>query len=146
MMMDIETLYNEWAKDGEIDQSNISKSTTDIPKLHNKYFRWYVEEGLKLKKLIAEYKVLYKRKGEWYRGELDDEELKEHGWKPQPLKILRADVPSYLEADADVIRLSLKIGLQEEIVAYLESIIKHISNRNFLLKTIVDWEKFRTGA
>ena len=144
--MDIETLYKEWAKDGEIDQSNISKSTTDIPKLHNKYFRWYVEEGLKLKKLKAEYKVLYKLKGEWYRGELDDEELREHGWKPQPLKILRADVPSYLEADADIIKLSLKIGLQEEIVAYLESIIKHISNRNFLLKTIVDWEKFRTGA
>jgi hypothetical protein len=144
--MDIETLYNEWAKDGEIDQANISKSTTDIPKLHNKYFRWYVEEGLKLKKLKAEYKILYKLKGEWYRGELDDEELKEHGWQPQRLKILRADVPSYLESDADVIKMSLKIGFQEEIVAYLESIIKHISNRNFLLKTIVDWERFRTGA
>lgn len=144
--MNIEHLYNEWAKDGEIDQTNISKSTTDIPKLHNKYFRWYVEEGLKLKKLKAEYKVLYKLKGEWYRGELDDEELKEHGWKPQPLKILRADVPSYLEADPDVIKLSLKIGFQEEIVAYLESIIKHISNRNFLLKTIVDFERFKAGA
>lgn len=144
--MDIEKLYTEWAKDGEIDQSNISKSTTDIPKLHNKYFRWYVEEGLKLKKLKAEYKILYKLKGEWYRGELDAEDLKQHGWKPQPLKILRQDVPSYLEADPDIIKLSLKIGLQEEIVAYLESIIKHISNRNFLLKTIVDWEKFRTGA
>jgi hypothetical protein len=144
--MDIEFLYNEWAKDGEIDQVNISKSTTDIPKLHNKYFRWYVEEGLKLKKLKAEYKILYKLKNEWYRGELDDEELKQHGWKPQPLKILRADIPQYLEADPDVVKLSLKIGLQEEIVAYLESIIKHISNRNFLLKTIVDWERFRTGA
>lgn len=144
--MDIETLYKEWAKDGEIDQVNISKSTADIPKLHNKYFRWYVEEGLKLKKLKAEYKILYKLKGEWYRGELDDEELKQHGWKPQPLKILRADVPQYLEADPEIIKLSLKIGLQEEIVAYLESIIKHISNRNFLLKTIVDWERFRTGA
>lgn len=144
--MDIETLYNEWAKDGEIDQVNISKSTTDIPKLHNKYFRWYVEEGLKLKKLKAEYKILYKLKNEYYRGELDDEELKQHGWKPQPLKILRTDVPQYLEADPDVVKLSLKIGFQEEIVAYLESIIKHISNRNFLLKTIVDWEKFRTGA
>jgi Recombination, repair and ssDNA binding protein UvsY len=144
--MDIETLYNEWAKDGEIDQANISKSTTDIPKLHNKYFRWYVEEGLKLKKLKAEYKILYKLKGEWYRGELDDEELKEHGWQPQRLKILRADVPAYLESDADIIKMSLKIGFQEEIVAYLESIIKHISNRNFLLKTIVDWERFRTGA
>jgi hypothetical protein len=144
--MDIETLYKEWAKDGEIDQVNISKSTADIPKLHNKYFRWYVEEGLKLKKLKAEYKVLCKLKAEWYRGEMDDEELKQHGWKPQPLKILRTDVPQYIESDADVIRLSLKIGLQEEIVAYLESIIKHISNRNFLLKTIVDWERFRTGA
>lgn len=144
--MDIETLYKEWAKDGEIDQVNISKSTADIPKLHNKYFRWYVEEGLKLKKLKAEYKVLCKLKAEWYRGEMDDEELKQHGWKPQPLKILRTDVPQYIESDVDVIRLSLKIGLQEEIVAYLESIIKHISNRNFLLKTIVDWERFRTGA
>lgn len=144
--MDIETLYNEWAKDGEIDQVNISKTTADIPKLHNKYFRWYVEEGLKLKKLKAEYKILYKLKGEYYRGELDDEELKQHGWKPQSLKILRADVPTYLEADVDVVKLSLKIGLQEEIVAYLESIIKQISNRNFLMKTIVDWEKFRTGA
>ncbi len=144
--MDIETLYNEWGKDGEIDQINISKSTADIPKLHNKYFRWYVEEGLKLKKLKAEYKILYKLKNEYYRGVLDDEELKQHGWKPQPLKILRIDVPQYLEADPDVVKLSLKIGLQEEIVAYLESIIKHISNRNFLLKTIVDWEKFRTGA
>lgn len=144
--MDIETLYNEWAKDGEIDQANISKSTADIPKLHNKYFRWYVEEGLKLKKLKAEYKILYKLKGEYYRGELDDDELKQHGWKPQPLKILRTDVPMYLEADVDVVKLSLKIGLQEEIVAYLESIVKQISNRNFLMKTIVDWEKFRTGA
>lgn len=144
--MDIETLYTEWAKDGEIDQANISKSTADIPKLHNKYFRWYVEEGLKLKKLKAEYKILYKLKGEWYRGELDDSELKQHGWKPQPLKILRADVPSYLEADPEIVKLSLKIGLQEEIVAYLESIIKHISNRNFLLKTIVDFERFRAGA
>ncbi len=144
--MDIETLYKEWAVDGEIDQVDISKSTRDIPKLHNKYFRWYVEEGLKLKKLKAEYKILCKLKAEWYRGEMDDEDLKQHGWKPQPLKILRADVPQYIESDVDVIRLSLKIGLQEEIVAYLESIIKHISNRNFLLKTIVDWERFRTGA
>ncbi len=144
--MDIETLYKEWAKDGEIDQIDISKSTRDIPKLHNKYFRWYVEEGLKLKKLKAEYKILCKLKNEWYRGEMDDEELKLHGWKPQPLKILRTDVPQYIESDTDVIKLSLKIGFQEEIVAYLESIIKHISNRNFLLKTIVDWERFRTGA
>ena len=144
--MYIYALFSEWEKDGEIDQLNVSGMAAAIPKLHNKYFRWYVEEGLKLRKLKTEYKVLIKRKTEWFKGELDLEELKEYGWKPQPLKILRADIPQYLEADPDVIKFVLRVGLQEEIVSYLESIVKHIANRNFLLKTIVDFERFKSGA
>jgi len=144
--MTIEEIYAEWAKDGEIDQINVSNESANIPKLHNKYFQMYVKEGLKLKKLKADYKRLYKLKGEYYRGELDVEELKEHGWTPQPLKILKSDVPSYVDADNDIINMTLKIGFQESIVEYLESIIRQINNRGFQLKTIVDWERFRTGA
>jgi hypothetical protein len=106
----------------------------------------YVTEGLRLKKLRADYKTLSKLKTEYYKGELDIEELKEHGWEPQPLKILRQDIPTYLEADQDIINMSLKIGLQEAVVEYLESIIRQINNRNFYLKNIIDWERFRTGA
>lgn len=144
--MKIEDLYTEWAKDGNIDISGISQHSADIPKLHNKYFRWYVEEGLKLKKLKADYKVLVKLKGEYYNGSLDSEELKQYGWRPQPLKILRSDIPTYVESDTDVINSSLRVGLQEAIVEYLESIIKQINNRNFIIKNIIDYEKFRTGA
>lgn len=144
--MNLEDIYAEWAKDGEIDQTNVSSESANIPKLHNKYYQMYVKEGLKLKKLRADYKQLYKLKGEYYRGELDIEELKEYGWTPQPLKILKGDVPAYVEADDDIIKHSLKIGLQEAIVDYLESIIRQINNRGFQLKTIVDWERFRTGA
>lgn len=144
--MNIEDLYNEWAKDGHIDVADISRNSADIPKLHNKYFRLYTEEGLKLKKLRADYKVLVKRKNEYYNGSMDSEELKEYGWTPQPLKILKSDIPTYVESDKDVINLSLRIGLQESIVEYLESIIRQINNRNFILKNIIDYEKFRTGA
>ena len=144
--MKLEDLYNEWAKDGAIDIVDISRNSADIPKLHNKYFRCYSEEGLRLKKLKSDYKVLTKLKTDYYNGTLDSTELKEHGWPPQPLKILRADIPIYLESDKDIINASLKIGLQEAIVEYLESIIKQINNRNFILKNIIDWEKFRTGA
>ena len=144
--MKLEDLYNEWAKDGAIDIVDISRNSADIPKLHNKYFRWYSEEGLRLKKLKSDYKVLTKLKTDYYNGTLDSTELKEHGWPPQPLKILRADIPIYLESDKDIINASLKIGLQEAIVEYLESIIKQINHRNFILKNIIDWEKFRTGA
>lgn len=144
--MHIEDLYNEWAKDGTINIEDIGRNSADIPKLHNKYFRWYSEEGLRLKKLKADYKLLVKLKTDYYSGNMDTTELKEHGWDPQPLKILRSDIPTYIESDKDIVTLSLKIGYQESIVEYLESIIRQINNRNFVLKNIIDWEKFRTGA
>ena len=145
-MMKIEEIYELWAKDSEIDQTNVSSESANIPKLHNKYFRIYMEEGLKLKQFRAKYKQLKLLKEQYYRGELDITELQEYGWDPQPLKILRQDLPAYIDADKDMVDLSLKIGMQEEKVNYLEAIIKMISNRGFQLKTIVDWERFRTGA
>lgn len=144
--MNIEEIYAAWAEDGEIDQANISRTASDIPKMHNKYYRFYVEEGLKLRKLRADYKVLMKLKNDYYRGDMDSEELKEHGWPPQPLRILKSDIPIYIDADSDVVNASLKIGIQEAKVEYLESIIKQINNRNFILSNIINWERFRTGA
>ena len=144
--MKIEDIYSEWAKDGEIDQVNLSTTASDIPKLHNKYYRMYVEEGMKLKRQRADYKVMVKLKNDYYRGDLDSEELKQYGWDPQPLSILKSDIPTYVEADKDVIEASLRMGLQEAKVDYLESIIRQINNRNFILKSIIDWERFRTGA
>ena len=144
--MKIEDIYEMWAKDSEIDQTNVSGESANIPKLHNKYFRVYMEEGIKLKQLRAKYKQLKLLKEQYYRGELDITELQQHGWEPQPLKILRTDIGTYIDADQDMINLSLKVGMIEEKVNYLEAIIKMISNRGFQLKTIVDWERFRTGA
>ena len=99
-----------------------------------------------LRKMKADYKKLYKLKTEYYKGELDVTELAQFGWEPQPLKILKQDIPSYLEADDDIIESSLKIGAQEQKVGYLESILKMIGNRGFQIKSIIDWERFRTGA
>ena len=144
--MKLEDIIAEWDKDGTIDQTNISRESGEIPKLHNKYFKIYMGEGYLLRKMRADYKKLFKLKTEYYKGELDVSELKQYGWNPQSLKILRQDIPSYMDADDDLIESSLKIGAQEQKVEYLEAIIKMINNRGFQLKTIVDWERFRTGA
>jgi hypothetical protein len=56
-------------------------------------------EGYLLRKMRTDYKKLFKLKTEYYRGELDVSEFKQYGWNPQPLKIIRADIPSYLDAD-----------------------------------------------
>lgn len=144
--MKIEEIYEMWSKDCEIDQTNISNESANIPKLHNKYFRIYMEEGMKKRQLEAKYKQLKLLKEQYYKGELDISELNEYGWEPQPLKILRQDIPAHVEADKDIIDMSLKIGMQQEKVNYLEAIIKMINNRGFQIKSIVDWERFRTGA
>ena len=144
--MTLEELYAEWAKDGEIDQHNVSNESANIPKLHNKYFRMYSEEGLRRVKLKADYKSLVKLKTEYYKGELTSGDLAEHGWEPWLTRVLKQDLPTYIESDEDIKKKSLRIAYQQSIVDFLQDIIKLVHNRGFQLKTIVDWERFRSGA
>lgn len=144
--MTIEELYEMWGKDSEIDTTNLTFESANIPKLHNKYFREYMQENIRLKQMKGKYSQLKLLKERYYRGELDFEELKENKWHQMSIKILRNDIPGYMDADPDIIAMSLKIGIQSEKVSYLESIIKMINNRGFQIKHIIDWERFRSGS
>ena len=76
-----------------------------------------------------------------------NEETKEKGWE-MPAKgiILKTDIPMYMDGDPDIIKLSLKIGLQQEKVELLESIIKTIMNRGYNLKVFIEWQRFINGS
>ena len=68
------------------------------------------------------------------------------GWVPFPFKLLKNDIEAYIHADEEVIKNKFKIMMSEEKVNYLESIIKTLNNRNFLIKNAIDWRKFTSGA
>lgn len=144
--MDIEELNGMWAIDCKIDETNLVRESSRIPELHNKYYIMYFKEGLRSKKMKSDLIELEHAKNEYYSGSMDQEELKRRGWKPNPLKILKADINRYIESDKDVINLSLKIAYQESITKYLEDIVKQISNRNFILKNMIEWSKFQSGG
>jgi hypothetical protein len=144
--MDLEEINKLWAKDCKIDEGDISREARRIPEMHNKYYMLYIKAGLKVKKLKADLAELEKAKTEYYLGTMDQSELLQRGWKPNPLKILRPDLPKYIESDRDVIDLSLSIDYYLSIANYLEDIIKQINNRNFLLSNIINWERFRAGG
>ena len=80
-----------------------------------------------------------------YNGSLDYTELTELGWEPNPLKILRTDIPQYVDSDKDYIELTLKIAYQQEKVDFLESAIRSLNSRGFNIKAAVEWEKFKVG-
>jgi hypothetical protein len=143
--MTIEELQAEWDKDTQIDRTELGQEAIKIPQLHSKYYKIYSTSRLQLRKWESEFKVLKLEKYEFYTmGPTEDTE--EKGWKLPPRgAILKAEVNNYIDADPDIIKASLKIGLQQEKIQFLEDIIKSLVNRGFQIKSAIDWEKFKTG-
>lgn len=144
--MKIEEIYDLWEKDSVIDRTELAEESLKIPQLHHKYFKIFSHERLFQKKLENELKEMIKIKHEYYQGILDEEELSVRGWSPQQLKILRTDLPLYMDADGDLQAIKLKIQLQQEKIDLLESIIKTLQNRGFQIKSAIEWIKFQMGA
>lgn len=144
--MTLEEINEMWAKDARIDDTNLGSEATKIPQLHNKYYMLYSQEALRMRKYKAELKELEFAKYEYYIGTMTEEDMKTRGWKPNPLKILRADVNKYIECDKEIIRISLKIDYHMQVANYLEDIIKQINNRNFMIRAAIDWAKFQAGG
>ena len=145
-MKEIEDLAKMWKEDSAINETALTYEAGRIPVLHHKYYNLYVIETLKLKKLKSDMVMLQKEKSEYYGGIMTPERMKELGWKPYQLKVLKSDVPKIVDQDKDIIDFNLQIGYFETLVKFLEDIIKQINNRNFILKTMLDWERFTSGS
>lgn len=144
--MKLEAIYEEWSKDSGIDMTDLGNEAIKIPKLHHKYFQVYSSEKLLLRKYEAEMKTLKLSKYEFYT-QGPSKETQEKGWiLPARGMILKQEMPMYLEGDQDIINLSLRIGMQQEKVELLESIIKSLTNRGFQIKSAIDFIKFTMGA
>jgi Recombination, repair and ssDNA binding protein UvsY len=143
--MSTEDISEIWAQDSRLDETNLLQESKRIPELHSKYYNMYIKEALKVRKLKADYKELEHAKTEYYNGNMDEEELRERGWKPFRLKVIRQDLDKYIQADKDIINLSLKIDLYSARADYLEDIIKTIHSRNFIIKNMIDIIKFQHG-
>lgn len=143
--MKLDEIQNEWLKDSDIDRADLGEESLKISQLHSKYFKIFSHERLLLKKLEKEYKELFKVKFEYYNGTISQEELRERGWEPNALKILKSDCHIYLDSDKDLSEFDLKIDYQKEKIDFVENIIKSLNSRGFQIKAAIDWIKFQNG-
>ena len=144
--MKLDEIHDMWAKDNEVSIAQFDQSINAVPFLHAKYLRIMSTEKMTLRRIEEDRRELVKLKHDWFRGTLSSDDLKEHGWEPNRLSILKSDIPMHMDADKDIINLNLKIAVQQEKVDVLEQIIRHISNRGYLLSTMLSWEKFKVGG
>jgi hypothetical protein len=143
--MTLDEIFAEWSKDCVIDKMELDNQSIETPKLHSKYLKFYAIERMTLQKLEQDYKILFKLKNEYFGGTLDMDTIKEQGWEPNSKMILRSDIGMHIDADPDIQKLTLRIGLQKEKISTLDSILKTIANRGFQIKNAIDFQRMMNG-
>jgi len=143
--MELSEIRKLVAEDMPIDDTELDVASINIPQLHNKYLNIYLDEKLVMQKLTSEYNILKKTKWEYYTGKLDQEQLKEYGWEPFPLKILKQDIDLYMDSDEELQKLANRKVYQKEKLNYLDAILKSINNRQWNIRNAIEWKKFING-
>ena len=144
--MNLTDLYEMVQQDLNIDKTELDTESLKTPQLHNKYLVFHTQEKLKLEQLLSEKKIKRKNKWLYYTGKMSEEQLRFYGLEPFDLTILKTDVDRFIDADDEIIKIEAKITLQQEIVNYLESVVKMISNRQWNIRAALDWMKFTQGV
>ena len=143
----IEDIISLWREDSKLDDTELDLESLKIPNLHAKYLKLLAENKVKLKALRVKQKQLYNTLYNYYKGDMNNKEdlaiLKRQPW---PKTVLKQDMPMYIDADDDMVKLSAKIGMQEEVVGVCEEILKSINTRGFTIKNAIDWRRLTNFA
>lgn len=144
--MTLEDILAEWDQDSQLDRTKLDQISLNVPKLHAKYIRILSNERLLLKKLESDYKELKLEKHEFYVDGPTQEQIAK-GWEiPAKGRIIKSEVGPYIEADKDIIKLSLKIGMQQEKIEVLKSVVDTVTRLGFQVKNAIDWARFMNGS
>ena len=146
-----EKIRAEWAEDSQVDfefknkqyTADLGKISMEIPFQHNKYLNHYTDLSQIKTSLEFEVRKLVREKREYYSGEA---EAKVYAEKPFGSSIKTADkMKVYLESDDDIINTEAKIKYIDQMLYFLDNVLKMISQRNFHVKNAIEWEKFING-
>lgn len=132
--------------DLKLDETALDRESSRTPQLHNKYLTFYMDEKLRLKKLQNEQAILRRNLWLYYTGRMSQEELQTLGWEPFQLNVLKTEADDLITSDQHWIKLDERVSFQEEKVEYLENIVKIINNRQWQIRSMIDWIKFTQGV
>lgn len=142
----IDEILNTWAEDCVINDQDIGGSALITPNIQAKYLRILVDYKLKKVKLTNELTDLKLNKSKYFKGHLTTDELKELGWEPYHLRVLKTDVDEHVEGDAAVQKIKARLEYCNTAIYTLEQILQELKSRSFHTRVAMDWVRFRSGA
>jgi hypothetical protein len=131
--------------DLKIDETRLDEESLRTPQLHNKYLMLLLRLRNRKDRLERDLNALQKDKWLYYTGKMSEEEHKRLGWEPFELNVLRTDVDRIMDADKDILEVESKYRELCRVVDYIEDVVKVISNRQWSIRSAIDWQKFTNG-
>ena len=61
------------------------------------------------------------------------------------MNILKQDLDKFIDSDDEIVVLSNKVEYQKEKVEYLKSVVNTMSDRQWYIRSAIDWIKFTNG-
>ena len=142
--MKLEELQKEAKEDLAIkDEDNLDQESYKNQKIKPKWLEYKTRLESLLIMSKSNYQRLYREKWEYYGGKAD---AKVYVAKPFDLKVLKTDLQMFINSDEEVIELQSKINYYENILKYIDGVIKSIDNRGWDIRNAQDWKKFIAGG
>ena len=143
--MNFDELKQQVQEDLKIDSTELAIESVNTPQIHNKYLLFLKKHKEALAEDERTLRVMKKYKWVYYTGKLSKEELDQFKWEPFDLNILKTDVDKFIDADDDVIKLERQITEKKELVSYLDGVVKIVANRQWNIRSAIEWIKFSHG-
>lgn len=137
--MKLEELQILAAKDMKISQFDLDDESLKSSILHQKWLDIMTDEILTLKRCEDELKKVYRSKWLYYSGKAEPDEYDRKG--DFQLQVQKNDLTMFIESDDEYLKSKSIVDKQREKVAYIESIMKQINNRNWQIRNAIEWRK-----
>lgn len=146
-MIELDNLKNLWRVDCIIDDVDIQKASVDSPRLHARYLGYLIDAKTELRKSANECISLRKELIRYYSGLFTKEELEEKGWNQyQGKKPLKGELETMISAYPGYIELENRLRELEILIEALESILKELHQRSYIIKNIIQARIFEAGV
>ena len=149
MTLNLKGIHKEWREDSAIPVHQLDETSRRTPLLHSKYREYLDVTKQSLRRAENAQKILLKQKWLYYNGKMDQKEIMEKGWEPDPfngLKILKGEMDYYYESDPEIQKSEDKIVALKTQINTLEDILNVIRWRHSTIKNMIDYRKFESGG
>jgi hypothetical protein len=135
--MNFEQIQKMWSEDSVINDSKLDSESLRIPQLHSKYLNLYSDYIILKEKYEMEQKIIVRELWEYYSGKSEI---------PFEIKLLKQDIPMYIESDDRYQKCLNKIKYYSSISSFLKEVLSSINSRSFVIKNSIEFKKFINGV